>query len=178
MDLARQFLLDAGYSTKEIHGAKPQDKIKLIAKTYGFKSAEIPRITKKAAQGFLKEFFALEHKNNESFYMLFQRLLDKHLIKYMPKNSEHKIVIGNIPSNKFYQSSEWQSLRYQVLEKYGNKCFACGRSPHQHGVVIHVDHILPRSTYPEHALTFGNMQVLCEDCNLGKSNKYETSWKR
>jgi 5-methylcytosine-specific restriction endonuclease McrA len=50
-------------------------------------------------------------------------------------------------------------------------------SPKVHGIVIHIDHILPRSKYPELSLVFDNLQVLCESCNLGKSNKDETDWR-
>jgi 5-methylcytosine-specific restriction endonuclease McrA len=53
----------------------------------------------------------------------------------------------------------------------------CGRSKRKHGVVIHVDHIKPKSKYPELALEYNNLQLLCEDCNLGKSNKYETDYR-
>ena len=53
----------------------------------------------------------------------------------------------------------------------------CGRSRKDHGVVIHVDHIKPRSKYPHLALVFENMQILCEDCNLGKSNVDATDWR-
>lgn len=77
----------------------------------------------------------------------------------------------------FYMSKEWRSLRYKALRKYSAKCMCCGRSKKLHGVVIHVDHIKPRSKYPELALVFDNLQVLCEDCNIGKSNKDETDWR-
>ena len=36
------------------------------------------------------------------------------------------------------------------------------------GVVLHVDHIKPRSKFPELELSLDNTQVLCADCNLGK----------
>lgn len=71
----------------------------------------------------------------------------------------------------FYKSEEWRSLRYRVLKKYGACCMACGRSKKDHNVVIHVDHIKPRSTHPNLQLNFDNLQVLCEDCNIGKGNK-------
>jgi X-X-X-Leu-X-X-Gly heptad repeat protein len=42
---------------------------------------------------------------------------------------------------------------------------------------LHVDHIKPRSLYPARALDPENLQVLCRDCNLGKSNKDATDWR-
>lgn len=76
----------------------------------------------------------------------------------------------------FYNSREWIRLRYQALEKYGNTCLACGRGPRA-GVIIHVDHIKPRSRYPDLALDINNLQVLCEACNVGKSNVGERDWR-
>lgn len=79
--------------------------------------------------------------------------------------------------NDFYSSREWKSMRVRVLEKYQCVCMMCGRSPKTHGVAVHVDHIKPRSKYPELSLDFENLQVLCEECNVGKSNKYETDYR-
>jgi 5-methylcytosine-specific restriction endonuclease McrA len=86
------------------------------------------------------------------------------------------LVIGNTKASVFYNSPEWQRLRYSAIEKYGNRCAACGRSP-KDGVVIHVDHIKPRSLNPELALDIDNLQILCEPCNVGKSNKFSKDWR-
>jgi 5-methylcytosine-specific restriction endonuclease McrA len=84
----------------------------------------------------------------------------------------------NTPKTKsFYKSEQWYQLRYQVLRKYEAKCMCCGRSPKEHGIVIHVDHIKPRSKYPKLALSFDNMQLLCAACNYGKSNIDNTDWR-
>jgi len=74
-------------------------------------------------------------------------------------------------SEGFYQSYEWRSLRYDALEKYGRICRICGRTPESHDVVLHVDHIKPRSKNPSLRLNIENLQILCEDCNLGKGVK-------
>jgi len=42
---------------------------------------------------------------------------------------------------------------------------------------IHVDHIKPRSKFPELELVFDNLQVLCDDCNIGKSNVDSTDFR-
>lgn len=73
----------------------------------------------------------------------------------------------------FYDTREWKDLRFKVLRKYGYRCLACGRTPKDHGIVIHVDHIKARSRYPELEFSFDNLQPLCADCNIGKSNKSE-----
>jgi len=97
--------------------------------------------------------------------------------KNQNKNKIKKQKVTKLSSKEFYMSKEWRILRVKVLEKFECKCMMCGRSPKEHGIVIHVDHIKPRSNYPELALSFNNLQLLCEDCNLGKLNRYETDWR-
>ena len=79
-------------------------------------------------------------------------------------------------SSEFLRTYEWRRLRYQALKKYGGRCMACGRTA-KHGVVIHVDHIKPRKTHPHLALSFDNLQILCEDDNHGKANWDSTDWR-
>jgi hypothetical protein len=74
---------------------------------------------------------------------------------------------------EFYRTNEWRSVRYKVLVKYGKKCQCCSET----GGYIHVDHILPRSLHPHLELDENNLQVLCEACNMGKSNKDTTDWR-
>lgn len=71
---------------------------------------------------------------------------------------------------EFYQTREWRSLRWDVLKASDGRCVMCGRG-RQHGVIIHVDHIKPRSKFPALELKADNLQVLCEDCNIGKGAK-------
>lgn len=70
---------------------------------------------------------------------------------------------------RFYQSGAWRTLRYQALKKYGKRCACCGATP-GNGIVLHVDHIIPRSKDSRKELDINNLQILCEDCNLGKGN--------
>lgn len=81
-----------------------------------------------------------------------------------------------ILDKSFYSSKEWRSLRYSALRRSDGRCMCCGRNTAKHGVVLHVDHIVPRSVDPSRALMLENLQVLCEDCNLGKSNTDEITW--
>lgn len=71
---------------------------------------------------------------------------------------------------------EWQRVRYFALKESNGCCSLCGRSPRD-GVKLHVDHIKPKSKYPELKYEVSNLQVLCCDCNMGKSNKDETDWR-
>lgn len=62
------------------------------------------------------------------------------------------------------------SLRIKVLSRDNFRCVFCGRSPATDvGVQLHIDHILPFSKGG--AATLDNLQTLCLECNLGKSNK-------
>lgn len=64
----------------------------------------------------------------------------------------------------FAASDEWKSVRKKAIELYGAKCMRCGSAEH-----INVDHIKPKSKYPELALDLGNLQILCWPCNKAKS---------
>ena len=96
-----------------------------------------------------------------------------------PKLASSEMMVEGVSvlSQEFYKTGVWLRLRYAVFEKYGAACVVCGRSKRSHGIILHCDHIKPRSKYPELALTFSNMQPMCEDCNLGKGNRYETDWR-
>ena len=93
------------------------------------------------------------------------------------RNKLARAKISRLDSNSFYTSKEWRALRVRVLEKYKCSCMMCVQSPKVHGIVIHVDHIKPRSKRPDLSLDFNNLQLLCEACNMGKSNKYSTDYR-
>lgn len=102
------------------------------------------------------------------------------LTAYSPGNRDLPSIPrrGEKPrSDSFYDSADWRTVRFEALRLSSGACVLCGRSNRQHGVVLHVDHIKPRSLRPDLALTLSNLQVLCEDCNLGKSNRDDTDWR-
>lgn len=76
----------------------------------------------------------------------------------------------------FYDTDAWRDLRYRALARSNGKCDLCGAS-RRDGAVLHVDHIKPRSRFPELELALDNLQVLCADCNLGKSNRCTRDWR-
>lgn len=63
------------------------------------------------------------------------------------------------------------ALRWQVFQRDDWRCVACGRDSAA-GIILHVDHIIPRSRGGQDALA--NYQTLCHLCNIGKSNRDET----
>ena len=60
-------------------------------------------------------------------------------------------------------------MRFLVMQRDDFKCCLCGRSPATTpGLQLHIDHIKPWSKGGETLME--NLQTLCSDCNLGKSN--------
>lgn len=77
----------------------------------------------------------------------------------------------------FYDSRPWLELRYRVLAARGGCCQCCGNRGLWNDP-LQVDHIKPRSKFPELELDFENLQVLCRDCNVGKGAWDQTDWRR
>lgn len=90
-----------------------------------------------------------------------------HSLKSLPKRTQDRIP------HPFYDSRDWLELRYKALKLYGRSCMQCKAT----NCEIHVDHIKPRSKYPELELELSNLQILCRSCNIGKSNKDETDFR-
>lgn len=106
-------------------------------------------------------------------FELFHRLVGVGAVRLTPTLVKPELTA----SPGFYMTREWRELRYEALKINGGKCQLCGCGRAE-GKKIHVDHIKPRSKYPELELDLTNLQVLCEDCNLGKSNRDETDWRQ
>jgi hypothetical protein len=60
-------------------------------------------------------------------------------------------------------------LRYQILVRDNSTCQCCGAKATD-GVQLHIDHIKPVSKGGKNIEA--NLQTLCSDCNLGKSDNY------
>ena len=61
--------------------------------------------------------------------------------------------------------------RFLVMKRDNFKCCMCGRSPATTpGLELHIDHIKPWAKGGETVID--NLQTLCSDCNLGKSDLY------
>jgi hypothetical protein len=84
----------------------------------------------------------------------------------------------NPVKKNFYNSLDWKRLRAKVLEEQQGKCQLCGRTHREHGITLHVDHIVPISKDWNRRLDITNLQILCEDCNMGKGNRYQTDWRQ
>ncbi len=75
-----------------------------------------------------------------------------------------------VKEEHFYFSEEWLRLRAQIIRRDGVICKMCGKSTLP-GMDLVVDHIKPRSVFPELALDPSNLQILCLSCNSRKGNR-------
>lgn len=84
-------------------------------------------------------------------------------------------------------SSQAQYLKYKksykitywdVLSRDNFQCQYCGRTPTEHGITLHMDHIKPRADGGKDELD--NIVTACSECNLHKSDRpliTETAFK-
>lgn len=63
--------------------------------------------------------------------------------------------------------------RNLTLESQGINCLKCGS-----GEKINIDHIKPKSKYPERSFDLDNLQVLCNACNREKGYKDESDYRK
>ena len=82
------------------------------------------------------------------------------------KQSKPKRKKGDGPRerDRFYKSQEWIAARKECLDAKGRRCEQCGSTEQ-----INVDHIKPRSKFPEMALLQTNLRPLCWPCNRIKA---------
>jgi 5-methylcytosine-specific restriction protein A len=69
----------------------------------------------------------------------------------------------------FYQSWQWNRLRFRVLKEHGRRCVNCGATP-ETGARIVVDHIKPVRHFWSLRLVFENCRPFCDDCNRGRGS--------
>lgn len=73
------------------------------------------------------------------------------------------------------RAKEWKILRALVIDILGTACLKCGFNA---GEKIHVDHIKPKSKFPELAMEIDNLQVLCRRCNFEKAASDTTDYRQ
>lgn len=105
--------------------------------------------------------------------------------KYWKDHYEQKrreVVSSWVLDPEFYNSRAWLKVSFEAKvknrQRYGghNECELCHRRRPE-VKSFHTDHIEPRSLCPERALDPTNLQVLCDECNIGKSNRDNTDFR-
>ena len=82
------------------------------------------------------------------------------------------VRIEKTQSKEYQRGIMSQSLRYDIMKRDGFKCVLCGRTV-KDGVKLNVDHIIPISKGGKTIKS--NLRTLCFDCNIGKSDKIEST---
>jgi 5-methylcytosine-specific restriction endonuclease McrA len=95
-----------------------------------------------------------------------------------PSRREINAMHGRLPTlnPQPLPKVEWAALKKRVYATYGRVCMRCGYAP-KNKRHINVDHIKTRLYFPELALEFDNMQVLCGTCNRKKGNGCATDYR-
>ena len=91
--------------------------------------------------------------------------------KYTKKKQPSKTSLKAVEN--IYQSTRWADIKRTVYYLYEFRCMKCGTKEKE----MHVDHICPVSKYPAMKWSINNMQLLCRDCNMEKSNLNEIDYR-
>jgi 5-methylcytosine-specific restriction endonuclease McrA len=86
----------------------------------------------------------------------------KHLLHQKVNEQRHRATA------QYQRSLMTPTLRTKILERDGRRCVICGASASD-GVKLHIDHIVPIAKGGK--TIESNLRVLCDQCNLGKSDK-------
>lgn len=102
----------------------------------------------------LFEYLSTTYKNNH-----FNFAVMKFNVELLPNN--HKL------KSKRRKTNIPRGMRHEVFKRDNYTCVECGATK-EDGAILHIDHIIPVSKGGTDELT--NLQTLCADCNLNKSN--------
>lgn len=83
----------------------------------------------------------------------------------MPENKAriNKFLLKRKYSKK--QIKKLYELKYDLCYLFNGVCLSCGSDKD-----LQLDHIKPVSKYPELTFEYSNLQILCKECNIKKSN--------
>lgn len=98
--------------------------------------------------------------------------------KYTEEMNEQISAIKG--SKDRFESSDWSDERFSSIKKalkdyyiaqQDVKCCYCNQHLHStNNAVWSIDHIIPRSTHPQHTFDSRNLAACCHDCNKSKSD--------
>ncbi|RKS42758.1 HNH endonuclease [Gillisia mitskevichiae] len=147
---------------------------------FGIFDTKTNKLLNTTAQRFINDFIAISiikgHFMGNKGYEL--EILPSYKFDYNLYESKNYEI--EIMSNKMIVSQKNRTIplgiRFKILERDNGKCVLCGKNPEKNGVILHIDHVLP---YSLGGLTeMNNLQTLCSDCNIGKSNKSNINWTK
>lgn len=155
----------------------------VVAKMFGSGSRQ-PTLEKLCAEIILKTKWE-SPKDRQEQWGLVARYATEVCGYPSPAKPKSKLKKNLVKTNRagfaafqeFYLCKAWRKLRYQALKIHGASCQCCGGTAISTRRPLHVDHIKPRFKFPELELELSNLQVLCEDCNMGKGGQDQTDWR-
>lgn len=100
------------------------------------------------------------------------RWYERHMDAPEVDEGTEEIQLPELDSYRFIRAGLW----WDILARDNWTCCSCRRSVKEHGVTLHVDHIVPRSKGGTDDRK--NLQTLCLKCNIGKSNRDSTDLSR
>ena len=127
------------------------------ARTYGYRSSQL---LKDACEQRLRELRSAGKPFDYTREML--RVEMNLNLERMHKASDGRVALAPAVVVRERPRSDlpgWLWLCYRALKTYGAVCQCCGRGATRESP-IHVDHIKPRSRFPELALSLSNLQIL------------------
>jgi hypothetical protein len=80
------------------------------------------------------------------------------------QKKEYGELIGKLDSG----GSDWGDARRALIGRIGQYCAYCDSPIFSH---LHIEHILPKSTFPENIFAWPNFLLACASCNSAKSNQ-------
>lgn len=159
-----KFLREQGKTNKMI--LSKLEIVRILKNEYVF---EI-NLSKSDWEKDFKKFMEKIAKNKTPLFPLISK------IKKSKPRQKVKQAIKNLPNEAgiaFYESKKWQALKQKIFSIYELRCMQCSAEKTE----LHIDHIKPRSKYPELELILDNLQILCRRCNLEKSNNNEIDYR-
>jgi len=131
---------------------------------------EVQKPFSRYCSGAYERRFGSWRKALESFVVFMNQEPDdqSELSSPVPVPKEQDAVTAPALQEERSRALSWR-LRFLVMRKDDFKCQCCGNSPAlSPGLVLHVDHVHPWSKGGDTKID--NLQTLCEQCNIGKSD--------
>lgn len=81
---------------------------------------------------------------------------------------------GVEPSDSIKKKYNQEDIKEALRRECHSKCVYC-ESKMSHVTYEHIEHIKPKSKYPELSFEWGNLTLACPVCNTNKGNTYDES---
>lgn len=124
------------------------------------------------AKAFWRELDKVKKFEGEAKAEMLLMKCQKHFDHRVERKISHSSLVSSLEKKQCFS---WKRARYIAFLLFGNKCACCGVQAPEHHVTI--DHIKPKSKFPELATDLRNLQPLCHDCNVAKCSWDMTDWR-